>query len=260
MRKQRLSKKRIGRANNGATLAGVAAVLSVASIMCLLICTLCLNAYAYYDYTGKAQVIAEEVAKLVGRRSYFLGAQRPQFQSSQSGQSKELAQRYAEHLADVMHIPSSAGIKVDVLSNELQDSNLSMTKVKVELQNVSLPADVAGVLPKMTDIKAVGIASGASEAPPAFIRFGFKLIDPSQSNPSVTNATQVVMLPAYGFQTDSGLNFANLGGTANNNDVAGNQPDPSACLWAGINASPEPLRSNAPFVSGPNGKQVTAFN
>lgn len=251
---------RKSRKNNGATLAGVAAVLSVASVLFLLVAAVCLNGYAFYDYTGKAQVIAEEVAKLVGRRSYFLGAARPQFQAANAGESQKLAQSYAEHLADVLHIPHSAGINIKVLSNELQDSNLSMTKVQVELSNVSLPADIAGVLPKMADIKAVGVASGASEAPPAFVRFGFKLIDPSQSNPSVNDATQVVMLPAYGFQTDSGLNFANLGGTANNNDVAGNQPDPSACLWAGINASPDALRSNAPYVTGPDGKRITAFN
>ena len=261
MRKNSKVIKKAIRSNRGAALASVSAGLVAASMLCLLICALCLNGYSFYSYNNKAQVIAEEVAKLLGRRSFFLGAARPQFQTSRGSvdNTSALAQRYAEHLAEVLQLPSESRPEIKLIANELQDKNLSMTRVQVSFKRVPLPANIAGVLPGIVDITALGVATGGSEAPPAFIRFGFKLIDPSQSNPSVTDATQVVMLPAYGFQTDTS-GIQNLGGTQNNNDVVGNQPDSANCLWAGINASPEPLRSNAPFVSGPDGKQVTAFN
>lgn len=259
--KKSIRTARNARKNNGFALSSVAAILTVASLFCFLICALSMNAYSFYNYNGKAQVIAEECAKLIGHKSYFLGARRPMFQTNRSaeGDTKKLAQEYAEHLAQVLHIPAEAKLTVKLLSNEIQEKNLSITKVEVELKDVPLPFNIAGVLPNIADLNAVGVATGESEAPPAFIRFGFKLIDPSQSNPSVTDATQVVMLPAYGFQTDT-TGIQNLGGTQNNNDVVGNQPDSQECLWAGINASPNALRSDAPFVSGPDGRQVKAFN
>ncbi len=258
--KLRNSKKQ-GRSNTGAALSSTAAILTAASILFMLVAALCLDGYAYYSYHGKAQIIAEEVANLVGRRSFFLGAKRPQFQSSSDATktTKALAKKYAEHLAEVLKIPYDS-FTVEVLSNERTEDNLTVTKVSLAFTNVALPFSIPGAPGGKADLSATGVASGAAEDPPAFIRFGFKLIDPSQSNPSVTNATQVVMLPAYGFQTDA-TNQQNLGGTQNNNDVVGNQPDPRKCLWAGVNASGDhPLRSNAPYVSGAGGKQITAFN
>ncbi|MBX9690365.1 MAG: hypothetical protein K2X27_26865 [Candidatus Obscuribacterales bacterium] len=255
---QSKSKKRNSRQRSkaGLTLAGTAAGMLTFTIVFVLITVLGVNSYAYVEYSQKLQTVAEEVAKRVNGQNYFLGAKRPKFQTSGTKAEKTaaLAATTAKAFATAMGIPSSADIEV-----EIKSADADLTKVEITATNVPLPYDLAGVLPKIVELKATGVSTDASEAPPAFIRLGFKLIDPSSSNPAVTDATQVVMLPAYGFQTDFG-GVQNLGGTQNNNDVVGNQPNAEKCLWAGVNASPDPLRSNAPYISGPNNQQILTFN
>lgn len=251
--------RKASRSKSGFTLPGVAAVLMFMSIVALLLTALSMNIYAYSSYHGKAQIIAEELAKLVGYHGYFLGARRPQFQASASSKHQQLAEKYAAALSSALGLPEGSQIEVSILP-ESGDNGLQSSKVQVTLKNLSLPFAIPGVLPSIAELDAVGVSSESSEKPPAFIRLGYKLNDPSISNPSVTDATQVVMLPAYGFQTDIGA-VQNLGGTQNNNDVVGNQPDPAQCLWLGLNGSPGfELCSTAPYVTGPDGRQITVFN
>lgn len=250
------------RAAAGTTLALTAAGLVVASIVFLLVTIFTLNVYAYVQYSYKIQMVADEVAKRVGARTFFLGAQRPLFQRSGNAleETKAIAVSTATEMSKILSLPPNASIEVDVPEAEASVDGISISRATVTWTDVPLPFNISGIFPKMVNIAAIGVSTEASEAPPAFIRFGFRLIDPSASNPSVTNATQVVMLPAYGFQTDAAIGSANLGGTQNNNDVVGDQPDARECLWAGINGSPAPLRSNAPFITRPDGSHVTAFN
>lgn len=247
-----------GRRVNGSVLFESAAGMTVISIFLVLVSAFAVNTFSYMVYGAKIQVIANAVAKQVSNRTFWLGARRPLFQRTGSGLAKtrELANDYAKRLGEIYGLPISPVVTFPDAPDE-QVNGIAFTPVTVSMSQIPLPFKFRSIFPEFFSVSAVGIASEQVDAPPAFIRLGFKLIDPSVSNPSVTNNTQVVMIPAYGFQTDSGLASANLGGTSNNNDVVGNQPDSRYCLWAGINGQ---LRSNAPYITGPNGKQILSFN
>lgn len=246
---------------SGQALVESAGALVIVSIIFVLLAAFGVNTYSYMVYGSKIQVIANAVAKQSSNRKFWLGAKRPLFQRSGSGLQarKDRANEYAKKLGEIYGLPITP---VVTMPDEPDESvaGVAFTPVTVSMSEVPLPFNIARVFPQFLSVSAVGIATEQTDAPPGFIRLGFRLIDSSASNPSVTNATQVVMIPAYGFQTDSGLNVANLGGTQNNGDVVGNQPDARFCLWAGINGSPEPLRADAPYITGPNGQRVTSFN
>ncbi len=249
-----------GRGNRGQGLIEASVGLVITSLVFILLTCFAINTYSYMVYGTKLQIIANEVAKTVNNRTYWLGAKRPMFQRTGNGaqRTQERAQAYSDKLADILGLPVKPVVDMTSAPDE-SVPGIAFTKVTVSMPNVPLPYKIAHIFPSVFTINAFGIASEAVEAPPAFIRLGFQLINPSSSTPDVTPATQVVMLPAYGFQTDFG-GSQNLGGTQNNNDVVGNQPDARECLWAGINASPQPLRSDAPFVTGPDGQQIRTFN
>jgi hypothetical protein len=252
------------RTSTGHALSFTAAAFVFGSMVMFAAIAFSVDAYKYREYNTRVQMIADEVAKLNDSRNFFLGARRPMFQVTGNNASQiiALSNQYAERLRVDLQLPPGTIVEVNsVDQQQSNDNSFTFTKVKLSCSRMRLPFDISGVLPGTASITAIGVACESSEAPPAFIRFGFRLIDPSASNPSVTAATQVVMLPAYGFQTDTNtVRGANVGGTSNNNDVVGNQPDATKCLWAGINHSPVPLRSNAAYVSGPDGRQVTVFN
>lgn len=248
------------RANKGSVLFESAAGMIVVSTFLVLVSAFAVNVFSYMVYGSKIQVIANAVAKQVSNHTYWLGAKRPLFQRSGNGlkKTRDMANDYAKRLAEIYGLPVTPIVTFPDQPDE-QVKGVAFTPVTVSMSQVPLPFQIRAIFPEFLSVSATGIASEQVEAPPAFIRMGFQLINPSVSNPSVTNATQVVILPAYGFQTDT-TGVQNLGGTQNNNDVVGNQPDSRFCLWAGINGSPAPLRSNAPFVTGPNNRSILSFN
>ncbi len=248
------------RQSSGQVLIESAAAMTVGCLFFVLVTAFAVNTFSYMVYGSKVQIIANAVAKQVSNRTYWLGAKRPMFQRTGSGlqATKDMATAYAKRLGEIYGLPITPIVTIPDKADE-QIEGVAFTPVTVSMAQIPLPFQFRAIFPDFFSVSAVGIASEQVDAPPAFIRLGFKLIDPSVSNPSVTNATQVVILPAYGFQTDA-TGQQNLGGTQNNNDVVGNQPNASKCLWAGINGSPEPLRSNAPYVTGPDGKRILSFN
>jgi hypothetical protein len=247
----------------GYALAESACAMIIISAAFVLLVAFGVNAYSYMVYGTKIQIIANAVAKQVSNRTYWLGAKRPMFQRQGNGlrETRDQANSFAAKLGQIYGLPMTPVVTIPDDPDESVDG-VAFTPVTVSMSQVPLPFAITKVFPQFLSVSAVGISSEQKEAPPAFIRLGFQLIDPSVSNPSVTNATQVVMLPAYGFQTDAPSTGVgqNLGGTANNNDVVGNQPDARKCLWAGINGSPQPLRSNAPYITTPDGRYINAFN
>ena len=245
------------RANRGSVLLESAAGMVIISTFLVLVVAFGVNAFSYMVYGSKIQIIANAVAKQVSNHTYWLGAKRPLFQRTGSGlqKTRTMANDYAKRLGEIYGLPMQPLVTFPDQPDE-QVAGVAFTPVTVSMSQIPLPFKFRAIFPEFMSVSATGIASEQVDAPPAFIRMGFKLIDPSISNPSVTNATQVVILPAYGFQTDT-TGMQNLGGTQNNNDVVGNQPDPRACLWAGINGQ---LRSNAPYITGPGGKRVLSFN
>jgi len=247
---------------SGQALVESAGAMVIVSIIFVLLAAFGVNTYSYMVYGSKIQIIANAVAKQSSNRKFWLGAKRPMFQRSGNGLQarRDRANAYAKRLGEIYGLPITPVVTIPDEPDE-SVAGVAFTPVTVSMSQVPLPFNMGRVFPQFLSVSAVGIASEQTDAPPGFIRLGFRLIDPSASNPSVTNATQVVMIPAYGFQTDTNTTSGpNLGGTQNNSDVAGNQPDSRLCLWAGINGSPEPLRSNAPFITGPNGQQIKTFN
>lgn len=251
------ARARKSRRASGSVLFESAAGMAIVSVFLVLVTAFAVNTFSYMVYGSKIQIIANAVAKQVSNRTYWLGAKRPQFQRSGSGlqKTKELAAEYAKRLGEIYGLPISPIVSFPSEPDEAVPG-VAFTPVTVSMSQIPLPFQFRSIFPEFFSVSATGIATEQVDAPPAFIRLGFKLIDPSVSNPSVTNATQVVMLPAYGFQTDT-TGVQNLGGTQNNNDVVGNQPDPRGCLWAGVNGQ---LRSTAPYITGPDGKQILSFN
>lgn len=254
-----------GRTASGQGLIEASAGLVVISLVFVLLTCFAINTYSYMVYGSKLQIIANEVAKTVNNRTFWLGAKRPLFQRTGSSLSRthERAQAYSDKLADMLGLPSHPVVEFADAPDE-SVTGVAFTKVTVSMPNTPLPYKISSVFPEAFTIRAFGIASEATEAPPAFIRLGFKLINNAGSDPTLGDQTQVCMIPAYGFQTDyrnpdGTYRNQNLGGTENNGDVVGNQPNAQDCLWAGINASPMPLRSDAPYISGPNNQQVRAF-
>lgn len=258
--KKRISGNRIRKAAGQGLFESVSGMV-VVSMFFVLLAAFAVNTFSYMVYGSKVQIIANAVAKQVSNRTYWLGAKRPMFQRSGSGlaRTRQMASDYAKKLGQVYGLPVTPDVHFADAADESVEG-IAFTPVTVSMSQIPLPFAFKSIFPEFMSVSAVGIASEQIDAPPAFIRLGFKLTTPSASNPSVTDATQVVMLPAYGFQTDAG-GMQNLGGTQNNNDVVGNQPDPRGCLWAGINGAPDkPLCSTAPIITTPNGGYVKAFN
>ncbi|MBX9690366.1 MAG: hypothetical protein K2X27_26870 [Candidatus Obscuribacterales bacterium] len=248
---------KLNRNTKGQALVESAAAMLVVSIFFVALAAFAVNTFSYMVYGSKIQVIANAVARQVSNRTYWLGALRPQFQRSGKGleSQKEKANEYAKKLGEIYGLPVTPIVTFPDAPDESVEG-VAFTPVTVSMAEIPLPFQFSKLFPQFLSVSATGIASEQVDAPPGFIRMGFKLIDPSTSNPAVTDATQVVILPAYGFQTDFG-GVQNLGGTQNNNDVVGNQPDAAQCLWAGVNGQ---LRSNAPYISGPDKQQILSFN
>lgn len=249
--------KERSRSNTGQSLIEGVCGLIVFLMVFVVLTAFGVNIYIYGAQAAKLQIVANETAKRINDLYYWYGAKRPQFQQlkahdgSGTGESTGLAIgggthrisqsqfdaiSYARALCDKLGLPSAA---LDVrYSDTVDEGDFEYTKVEITRNHLILPFGLNKVFPTLTTIKATGIAVQATSPPPGFIRFGYNLIHGDLVNPSdTTDVTQVSILPSFGFQTDlkSGSGGPNVGGTDNNSNVVGSQPDDNLCTWNGLN-------------------------
>lgn len=258
---------------------GVAISVATASLFSLLV-AFAVNVYVSCTASAKLQVVANEASKVFRDNDIWNGAQRPEFQRTDTeqithkeGTANECANAIAKEMGLITNLTpqiylSKFEFKV-VNHDDGRTSEFARCTFTMPLFN--LPYKFAGLFPGVLSLNAVGIATQTTEPPPAFIRLGYNLTEGDQidSNHS-TDVTQVCILPSYGFLTDPpepGSIAANLGLNQANADVAGSHPDDRFCGWNGLNVAekqaPDEVRprivGNAPRQKNANGGYTPYF-
>lgn len=221
------------RTQSGQSLIGGTCGIIMMAALFILLAGLGLNAYTYGTMRAKLQTAADETASKVNRNIYWNGARRPPFQANQHDRIAKEAKEFGTAICTAL------GIDANQVSIAIDEQGVNgSSRVTMSLAQFDLPLGMGGPFPKSASLSVTGVSTDGSEPPPAFLRLGYNLIHEDTVNPAnSTTVTQVVLLPSYGFETDlaTPLGAANLGGTANNDDVVANQPNDRYCAWNGLN-------------------------
>lgn len=244
------------RAGKGQSLFAGACGLILMVLFFGVVVALGVNSFVYGSTRAKLQLAANEGAGKVNRNIYWNGAQRPLFQRSKTTKITKDVEDYTKAICGELGLDAN---QITVTVDSLGDNGYS--QVTVALSHLNLPYALAGALPGIASVSAIGISTEGTEPPPAFLRLGYNLIKGDTINPeNTTDVTQVCILPSYGFETDlkTGSGAAGLGGTDNNSDVVANQPDDRYCAWNGINVDwkGQPSNQIARLIAAPPKKKL----
>lgn len=176
MKKYRKQSRKI----SGQALVGGTAMLSVSVIFVVGLIALLLNFFFACNYSIKAQVVANEAAKIVDAHKYWLGLPRVDYNAEATATA---ALSTANELCQQLGLPpiQSGDFVVDSAA-----STITLT-----IRGCAIPC-TSVIFPSMIPVTALGVCPQSVVTPYGIMQIGVPV-------PNTASQYQIVTLPAYGF-------------------------------------------------------------
>jgi hypothetical protein len=198
----------IQRRRTGQALIESAVGMVFTSTLFVLLASFSVNAYFAYQLNASLRTVAQETAKVVQAKRYWLGRLRPDAPSPD--QTQAMARQVATTLCQKLRLPVSSSDPFSNFSVAIDASPsdpIDFVTVNLEVRNIALPYAGGTVFPSVIALSASGAAAQPHEDPYAVLNIDAQ--DPANSNQRLG-----VQIPVYGYFTGIGSQSVSLGQTS----------------------------------------------
>jgi hypothetical protein len=181
-----------------------------------------INIFFCTQYQAKVAIVANQAAKVVAARKYWLGMLRPDYDADAEKATQDKATEVAKNCCKILALPAPTSVSFNDTMADEGDYN----QVTVTVSSLPLPFSLGNVFPNVTSVTCTGVDFQPKQQQYAMLNIAcvHPKLDPSAVyGPGATKAnmgaTDVVSLPAFGFQYTEGTTagapnppFAQMGG------------------------------------------------